>query len=960
MQKLLAFILTNSLLILTLALLQTSVALGKINPDFQWITLKTRHFHVITPKHMIETGLHYAQKTEQAYTRVSSLFSELPKKTVLVLDDSSDITNGFARSTPYPLIHIFPVLPKPLSSIGFYSQWTLELLIHEFTHLATFEPAHGIMKPARWALGSIVTPNILLPSWWIEGIAVSTESQLSQAGRIRSPYTQATLRALIEDQLLKENTLDIINERFTSTWPGGQRSYLLGGLLMNSIANKSRSIEEPAHYSLNTLTQKHSAQIPYYFINSPALNSLGTDYVTLLNDVYESIEKKQSQQKNIVFPNRNTPFLRKQNEYDQITISPDGLKMIFIAKDFLGNSRIQATQRADTETPFTSKSLKTLFTGTEVSQLVWHTDSQNIFFNQATKQKNYNLFSDIYKIDILTKKTTRITHGKRVREFAISPDGLSIAYTGNNANKTLLNLMKINTQKSAPLLMPATGILLSSPLFINNNDLLILEKSSGKGTQLKKITFTEKNDNSLKIKYLISPFINLTKIHSFEKTAQGFIACSSQSGLLNLYHVSPNLKKVYPLTNESTGALNGAIDPLSGTLYFSRFTGKGIHLYRKNKAQQKLTPSRLPFTESLIPELKVKNTRLHSDSPTVVLSQEDYSPWGYLFPRYWLPSIYPSEQGVLVQAITGSKDPLNKHSYSLQGGWNSYLNKTNLDFGYTNNFYHPSFQLNYRQSFDRLIGSQETYQSQTGSLLVQQPLFRKKHQISWGWAFHNRIDSLFSKKRSGPSLSYFYNNSSFSLERSTPISGQTIGISYIDYLSEYSDINYKRYLFSANQYFQNVSFNFRGLHLSDSVSPIYGATTANSPYQISLLNKNFLMRGYPSNEFIFRSGINLTLEYSLPLQNIYKGFGGTFPLFFKRTYANVFMDSLIMDGLFYSKNQGRYLTASKSQWFHGSGVEINVDTTIGYHLPFTVFLGLYYGLTDKAHGGFKTFLGFKL
>src|SRR5207248_1331016 len=106
---------------------------------------------------------------ESIYGTLNGVFSEMPEKTLIVINDRTDLTNGYATAIPERTIVVFPVLPGPLESIYEHGDWPRELIMHEYTHVITFEPRHGVVRWLYSAFGSIVTPNILLPRWWLEG-----------------------------------------------------------------------------------------------------------------------------------------------------------------------------------------------------------------------------------------------------------------------------------------------------------------------------------------------------------------------------------------------------------------------------------------------------------------------------------------------------------------------------------------------------------------------------------------------------------------------------------------------------------------------------------------------------------------------------------------------------------------------------------------------------------------------
>ena len=218
---------------LILQILVVPSAHGSTDPSTKWMTLKTAHFDLIYDSAQYKQALRFAEYAETAFTDLVPIFKEYPKKTVIWLNNTTDISNGMATAFPYPAITILPVTPTSAQSVGEYGHWGQELLTHEYTHILQFEPQHGLMGMLRWIFGSIVVPNGVLPRWWLEGMAVETESQLSNGGRLRSIQQQAVLRALASDHRLEAEDISRINEVVIPDWMGGGRPYLYGSLMWN-------------------------------------------------------------------------------------------------------------------------------------------------------------------------------------------------------------------------------------------------------------------------------------------------------------------------------------------------------------------------------------------------------------------------------------------------------------------------------------------------------------------------------------------------------------------------------------------------------------------------------------------------------------------------------------------------------------------------------------------------------
>jgi hypothetical protein len=204
------------------------------SPYFEWEVLVTEHFEIIYHKPQKELATQYAFAAEESYRLLAPVFSDLPQKTVVALDDSTDLTNGSATFLPYNWISIYPALPNSGESLDEYGFWPTSIMIHELTHIANFQPVSGFYTPFTYIFGRVVTPNTLLPRWYLEGLAVDTESRYTSFGRLRTSRAQGMLRAITKGQSFNNFGVDQINEVSSHTWPYGERPYFFGSLLQKS------------------------------------------------------------------------------------------------------------------------------------------------------------------------------------------------------------------------------------------------------------------------------------------------------------------------------------------------------------------------------------------------------------------------------------------------------------------------------------------------------------------------------------------------------------------------------------------------------------------------------------------------------------------------------------------------------------------------------------------------------
>ena len=114
----------------------------------------------------------------------------------VILVDQSDLSNGWATTLPFNTIEIAAAAPGASSSIGNTDDWLHLVFAHEYTHIVHLSRGQGWIGGLRRVFGRLplLYPNLYLPKWQIEGLAVHEESALTGQGRV--PDT--SFRAIVD------------------------------------------------------------------------------------------------------------------------------------------------------------------------------------------------------------------------------------------------------------------------------------------------------------------------------------------------------------------------------------------------------------------------------------------------------------------------------------------------------------------------------------------------------------------------------------------------------------------------------------------------------------------------------------------------------------------------------------------------------------------------------------------
>lgn len=944
----------------------------EVPAEWKFKKISTPHFDIIYNAEQQNLGNHYAQQMERAYDLLAPVFSVHPEKTLVIVNDKTDATNGYATRIPYPHIMTYPVLPGPQESLSESADWTLELLAHEYTHILTFEPATGVFRLLRGVLGSIASPNILLPSWWKEGLAVQVESMLEpKGGRLKSLYQDAVIRAMADDKSIFTYDVAQINE-YIPTWPEGMRPYMFGSIFW------SQAVADYGKEVMNNLTLRHSSRVPY-MIETPARDLLKNDYqdfyqkaVNGANDLAQAQLKALRQ-----VPTTEIHSLPLNAKYSSSpTISDDGKYLALITVDYKADRVIDIFVR-DPDTKMITKKLQVEIKKEDeplvpnnndkdgppsgsIQKISWFHKSPKLVYDQLRFYNRIERYSDLYTYDVSTGKSKRLTTGLRGREPSVSPDDAKIVFVRLEGGQTRLGLYDLATEKAEILFSPAMQERISFPIFADAETIVFALRSSKGEEGLWSYSLKDKTTSQILNSFTQARFPVMTKA--------GLMFTAANNGVHNLYLASADMKSAKPATHVTTMVSSAALDPESENLYATFMSSTGPTVVMIAATEWKKTPAELPKIDGLFAE-RFKTSLSSAVTPTPVPAENtpaakyevsDYSPWGYLWPRYWIPYLWTSpEGGLVVQAQTSGFDPLRKHAYDVIIDWNTYLQAFDWNVSYLNNTTNLPVQVVGAQTHSYLVNRDNLVKDSLAQISVLPDIWHwsEKLNLGLGWRYLERtVTTNPATKRTGPYGSLIYKNYTQGGEQFTPQEGGGAYLMAVNYIAGRELMAHSQFQVGGVYYFSKWlpklnALVLRGsaLYTPEKISAIYGTQSDSMNFQGGDLGPSFVARGYSTGQFIGRNMYNANLEYRLPVSDMYQG-RGTWAFFGRRLYAAITADAISTDGWAYEINQGVYTAnaVKASDVFTSFGLEGHLETTIGYEFPLNFVMGIYQG-SDKKY-----------
>jgi hypothetical protein len=629
--------------LLALLLLHAAPATAAGNPAERWHTLHTDHFRI-----------HYESRNERLARRLAVLAEEShlqlvpvfglpfePPVEVVVLDDI-DTANGSARAIDYNLIRVYAYAPEADSTLGDADDWLRGLFVHEYIHILHVNQISGVWEVLNAVFGKTYAPNQLLPRWYVEGLATWGESTFLEGGRLRNNAYRMFLRmAALEGDFASVDRLAGVPHR----WPGATGWYLYGSDFVDYVA-RTRGAELWLAFN-----ERVGGALSPIAVNQHARAVFGNSVLELW-DEYTAAALGEFRAEAVAVTARGlTPveLLTTSGHTSGYPRCRSPFEVAYVQDDGYSQRRITTTHRVSGET-------RTVVDVHGEASFDWLPGGQALVFAQGARHLNVYFYNDLFLHDLVTGTTTRLTHGERAREPAVSPDGRRVAYIATNDRGGVdLRELELGTGATRTLFRADDWELASAPAYAPDGetlafsmwrldlarDIFLVDRVTGELTPL-----TDDRAQDL------DP--------SFSPDGREVYFASDRDGIYNAYAVSLDTGRVRRLTNVLGGAFSPRRCAEDGPLFVRVYGAEGFDV---GSVAQTLDHDAPPSYER--PEVDYPTL----EEATVIREETRYNPWRGLLPRSWSPVVSQDAEGVLLGISVAAVDPAAFHAWAGTVTW---------------------------------------------------------------------------------------------------------------------------------------------------------------------------------------------------------------------------------------------------------------------------------------------------
>lgn len=907
-------------------------SLGKHDSNIDWKTIDSEAVRVIFPEGTDIQAKRIADVINYIHSNATSTVGDKSKHFDLILQTQQTISNGFVTLSPFRS-EFYAVAPQNLLSLG-TTDWLDLLAVHEYRHALQYANANrGFTKFMYWIAGEngwSASQWFSVPSWYLEGDAVLSESLLTEQGRGRNPYFFKELRALLLDDTLYSYE-KAQNGSFKDIVPN---IYPLGFTIANHVRNNYGSEK-----GKQILADAGKYKYGFYPFSSAMKKQTGLTTSKMYKESHKALQQRWKNEVN------NFEIIKSTALTEQNSKTVTNYKF----PQYLNDGSMVAIKSSFKETPMLvhiangyEQKIRNLditaqdYLSVTDNKITWTTYSKDL----RRENKNYN---DIVIYDFQLGTSRKITDKKRYFSPHISNKGdrvVAVEYTEDAQ-------YKIN------ILDSQTGIVqytIPNP----KNDFLSTPKWNYKDSSI--IYLVKRNS---KIAFFSYHFETETTHQLSEWTTQGIGQYSlsdthiyftaSYSGIDNIYRIdlkgNKNLEKI---TNEKVGAYMPALSSNYKNISYSAFTSRGYQLFELNLSEN--APVHYTTTQEDIYNLKTSaSERPILDSiPEKTYIKEDY--------KGFFKGIKLHSWGITTTTNSTSTYGANLQFKNVLSDFSAYVSLLHNTNENTNSL---QTNISYGKGLISLNFNSATQERNTVNTLNEIPVNLSFSEVTFGGGLAIPLSQI----RGNYSRSFYFKSdyvqhktSSYEINSANPIAGELnfgaiesqLRISNIrrtalqnvaPRFGQYLDLKYYKSIdeTEAEKIAINSIFYFPGLSKNHSTNILinWQKELLSNLYQYS--DTFSYARGY--NSLYNDEALKISFNYELPLFYPDWGFWGI--IYFKRIRCNVFYDASTLATKTYEVIQGTDPTVIVSDANieqNSAGLELMFDNIYFNKLPITIGL----------------------
>ena len=669
------------MLLLAVALCSPARAATLFDPALRFRVLETPHFRIYFHQGEDRLASHLAAIAEDTWTALRRPLSVMPPRlTHVVLADQSEVANGYATPLPYDTIVLYASWAP---GDEFYTDdWLRLTFTHEFTHILHLDRSESWARVVRDVFGRtlIAFPNLLLPTWQIEGIAVYEESAVTGEGRLHA----GDFRAIVDEAARRRQLepIDRVNGGLTD-WPGGEGPYAYGSEFHQYLADRFGAATLAALADATARRVPYTGSRAFERVFGESLGGLWHDYVAAL------VARAGSPAPDAGISRvTHQGFVVSGPRFDRFVCDGCSPEIVYASQTPHEFPRLYRA-RLDGSPP---RSLAWRYLGSTTA-----IGRESMYFDQLEVRRNVSLYGDLFELSRATGHVRQLTSEARLLDPDLSPDGSTIVCVQQQRGQRDLVLVRgvgsirrartlaidalaaePDTQFNAPRWSPDGRLVaVERHRFGAQPELVVVDLAS----RAIRVVASDGPRAALGAPLDTGARAGSTRIVTPAWRPDGsaiIAAVSNEEDPFNLYEFAVDGSSARQLTHTTGGALWPDVSPDGETLVFAGYTTNGYDVFSMPfpppPAERQPNPFAVssPLAAAQDTSVPGRGTRLAPAQRPIAPEMSRphaYSPWPTLWPTSWFPIVVWDSTQVRAGASAGGRDVLGYHAYAASATW---------------------------------------------------------------------------------------------------------------------------------------------------------------------------------------------------------------------------------------------------------------------------------------------------
>jgi Tol biopolymer transport system component len=534
---------------------------GQDPASLQWRQIRTKNFQLIYPQDFEKKGQYLANILGIVQRNETKTLSAKVPRIPIVIHSLSSESNGITVWAP-KRIEFYSCPPQSI----YTEEWLEQLAIHEYRHAVQVSKMNrGLTRVLSYIFGEQATGGVLglyIPSWFLEGDAVCTETALSNSGRGRTYAFENILRAQLLDKGIWSYDKAVL---------GSYRTFIPDQYELGyPLVAEARKTYGPQLW--NTALDR-TAKLPFMVVpfSSGIHKVTGLQKVKFYKKILSDLTIEWKNQEKALTYSDFIPVTKKDSKNHSIYLHPVFLNdsVIIAEKECMNDpDRIVRIDRK------TGKEKKIVTMGTAQDESISVSGNFIVWSELQPDARWQNRDYSVIRVHDLKTGTTR-NSTRRSRYFApfLSPDATQIAAIKldpqNHCSIEILELLRGKTVKSFPLGKNALAL---TPNWSPDGETLVFTILNEKGKSLAGL-----NILSGKIRYYLPfSFTGISGPVFFHSSH--IVYAADYSGIENIYAVDTGTEKIYQVTSSRFYSNNPDFTRDRRDMIYSDYSSDGLRV----------------------------------------------------------------------------------------------------------------------------------------------------------------------------------------------------------------------------------------------------------------------------------------------------------------------------------------------------------------------------------------------